>query len=172
MPGLVLNKPGHDARGQHLAVHSGLWLWVPAFAGRRDTRSHPRGACRPSFAWSLTLRAIGGRREDRVAACTRGARANNCAKSAFTTGTGGISPAFPAQWFTAYGALSPVNLADCHRHRRDATHHHQLSAEPLGRQDHTILPSASVPLVNRHVRVHRNPPHVRDDAYAPRVGVE
>ncbi len=31
-----------------------------------------------------------------------------------------ITPAFPAQWFTAYGALSPVNLADCHRRRRNA----------------------------------------------------
>jgi hypothetical protein len=28
---------------------------------------------------------------------------------ALTTGTGGISPAFPAQWFTAYFELSPVN---------------------------------------------------------------
>jgi hypothetical protein len=28
---------------------------------------------------------------------------------ALTTGTGGITPAFPAQWFTAYFALSPVN---------------------------------------------------------------
>jgi len=65
--------------------------------------------------------------------------------------------------------ISPVNLADCHRHRRDAKHHRQLSAEPLGRQDCTISPSASVPLVNRHVRVHRIPPHVRDDAYAPLI---
>jgi len=50
-----------------------------------------------------------------------------------------------------------VNLADCHRHRRDAKHHRQLSAKPLGRQDHTISPSASVPLVNRHICVHRIP---------------
>ncbi len=29
-------------------------------------------------------------------------------------------PAFPAQWFTAYFALSPVNQLGCHRRRRDA----------------------------------------------------
>ena len=37
------------------------------------------------------------------------------------------------------------------------------------RQDHTTSPSASVPLVNRHIGVYRNPLHVRDDAYAPLI---
>jgi hypothetical protein len=36
-------------------------------------------------------------------------------------------------------------------------HCHELDAKALGRQDHTISPSASVPLVNRHIRVHRIP---------------
>jgi hypothetical protein len=31
-----------------------------------------------------------------------------------------ITPAFPAQWFTAYSALSSVNFVDCHRCPRDA----------------------------------------------------
>src|SRR5581483_4838117 len=31
------------------------------------------------------------------------------------------------------------------------------SARPLGRQDHTISPSASLPLVNSHKSVHRLP---------------
>jgi hypothetical protein len=35
------------------------------------------------------------------------------------------------------------------------------------RQDHTTSPSANVPLVSRHIHVHRIPLHVRDDAYAP-----
>jgi len=68
-----------------------------------------------------------------------------------------ITPAFPAQWFYGLYVISPVNLADCHRHRRDAKHHRQLGAEPLGRQDHTISSSASAPLVNRHLHVHRIP---------------
>jgi len=99
-----------------------------------------------------------------VAACTRGPRAKSCAKSAKTTGTGGYTPASPAQGFTAYGALSPVNLADCHRHQRDAKHHRQLGAKPLGRQDHAISPSVSEPIVTRPLHVHRIPLHVRDDA--------
>jgi hypothetical protein len=39
-----------------------------------------------------------------------------------------------------------------------------VSAKPLGRQDHTISPSASLPLVNSHKSVHRLPrPTSRDD---------
>jgi hypothetical protein len=30
----------------------------------------------------------------------------------------GGNPAFPAQWFTAYFALSPVTGLSCHRHLR------------------------------------------------------
>src|SRR3979411_467561 len=77
--------------------------------------------------------------------------------------SGGI-PAFPAQWFTAYSALSPVtglflppSLA-------------LLSASltpASGCQDHTASPSARVTLVSRNVRVHRIPPRVRDDREPP-----
>ena len=86
-----------------------------------NTARHPRGAIRPSLANLFTLFEHRGRRADRVAACTRGARATNCAKSAFTTGTGGISRPSLRSGFTAYGALSSVNLADCHRDQRDAS---------------------------------------------------
>jgi len=41
--------------------------------------------------------------------CTRGPRARKIARGALTSGTGGYTPAFPAQWFTAYFALSSVN---------------------------------------------------------------
>ena len=75
-----------------------------------------------------------------------------------------VTTGLPCAMVYGLYVISPVNLADCHRHRRDAKHHRQLSAEPLGRQDHTISPSAPVPLVNRHVRVHRIPLRVRDDA--------
>ncbi len=36
-----------------------------------------------------------------------------------------------------------------------------------GRQDHTASPSARVTLVSRNFRVHRIPPHVRDDREPP-----
>jgi hypothetical protein len=37
-------------------------------------------------------------------------------------------PAFPAQWFYGLYVVSPVTGLFCHRHRRDAKHHRQLSA--------------------------------------------
>ncbi len=46
-------------------------------------------------------------------------RKKNLRERALTTGTGGISPAFPAQWFTAYSVLSSVNQLVCHRHLRE-----------------------------------------------------
>ena len=80
-----------------------------------------------------------------------------------TTGTP-HQPAFPARWF--YGlyralpgdrALLPPSFAD-----------YSTTLTPAsGRQDHTILPSALAPLVQRRYRVHRIPPHVRDDREAP-----
>src|SRR5262249_26281051 len=45
-----------------------------------------------------------------------------------TTGSTGNTPAFPAQWFTTYFVLSSVTGLFCHRRRRDAEHHRQLSA--------------------------------------------
>ena len=43
-----------------------------------------------------------------------------------TTGSTGITPAFPAQWFTAYIALSPVNGLSCHRRPQEALASHEL----------------------------------------------
>ena len=43
-------------------------------------------------------------------------------------------------------------------------------APARARQDHTTSPSANVPHVNRHIRVHIIPHQVRDDAYVPLIG--
>jgi hypothetical protein len=43
---------------------------------------------------------------------------------------------------------------------------HELDAS-VGRQDHTTSPSVSAALVRRSLRVHRIPPHVRDDRDPP-----
>jgi hypothetical protein len=51
-------------------------------------------------------------------------------------------PAFPARWFTAYSALSPVTGLSCHR--RYAGFASQRNLMPAsGHQDHTTSPSAS-----------------------------
>jgi hypothetical protein len=77
-----------------------------------------------------------------------------------------ISPAFPAQWFTAYSALSPVTGLFCHRHRSEDLPRNLTPAS--GRQDHTISPSACASLVSRCCPRPLHPaPNVRDDRETP-----
>ena len=120
---------------------------------RGDTRSHPRGAFRPSFASSLRPLEWRGRREDRAPAGTRGPLCESCATRSCTAAyrCSQDSPAFPAQWL--YGlcrdlpgercAIAPVALrmADACV-RLDDIHHHKTWRTDPGRQDHTILPYA------------------------------
>jgi hypothetical protein len=54
-------------------------------------------------------------------------------------------------------AFLPLSLRVCARNLASAS----------GGQDHTPSPSALVMLVSHHHRVHRIPPHDRDDAFAP-----
>src|SRR5713226_1149259 len=68
-----------------------------------------------------------------------------------TTGSTGITPAFPAQWFTAYFVLSPVTGLFCHRRLTDirriqpgwAAAPPQDLTPASGCQDHTTSPSAT-----------------------------
>src|SRR6202022_4365372 len=71
--------------------------------------------------------------------------------------------------FTAYIALSPVTgfLATV----VSRNHLPQNLAPASGRQNHTTSPSASATLVSRSLRVHRIPPHVRDDREPPLIRV-
>jgi hypothetical protein len=74
----------------------------------RDTPSRPRDTLRPSFANSFAPKKR-GRREDRVRAAPAVSRANAQSKKRTRAYRfSGSSPAFPAQWFTAYFVLSPV----------------------------------------------------------------
>ena len=77
----------------------------------------------------------------------------------------GNTPAFPAQWL--YGLLRalPGERLFCHR-RRSGMNLHDLTPAPR-RQDHTTSPYASCALVCHAIRVHRIPPHVRDDHDPP-----
>ncbi len=52
--------------------------------------------------------------------CTRGLAQKEFAQAQEPQVQAVITPALPARWFTAYGALSSVNLADCHRPPRCA----------------------------------------------------
>jgi hypothetical protein len=82
----------------------------------------------------------------------------------------GEHPAFPAQWFTAYNALSPVTgfVATVAPEKRLLL----TNLTPAsGRQDHTTSPSASATLVfvtSASTASHRN---VRDDRDPPLMWV-
>jgi len=67
-------------------------------------------------------------------------RAEKKHTSVVATGSPNI-PAFPAQWFTAYPALSSVTGLFCHRRFAGFAPPQNLTPAS-GRQDHTALPSA------------------------------
>ncbi len=54
----------------------------------------------------------------------------------------GGKPAFPAQWFTAYFALSPVTGLFCHRRRRNHFHQLDTSVGVSGPHDFAVRLSA------------------------------
>ena len=140
-----------------------LWLWVPAFAGTTrgrwlppiqvsnslccDTASRSRRAFYASFAGIFPSSVFRGRRECRAPDAPDSRVCNGSVQSAHALVRSHRNhPAFPAQWFTAYIALSPVSRAF-------------LPPSPLrslllknltpasGCQDHTSSPSACSALV-------------------------
>ena len=122
---------------------------------------------RPSFASIAALDNNKRAQGKPGARCTRGLVCKHAQKKRTRAYrfSGGI-PAFPAQWFTAYSALSPVIGLSCHRHPREVLLPANLTPAS-GCQDQTASPSARVALVSRNFRVHRIPPHVRDDREPP-----
>ena len=110
-----------------------------------------------------------GRREDRVRAAPAVSRAR-CTRQKRTRAYrfSGSIPAFPAQWL--YGLLRalPGERLSCHRRPLRSLLLTNLTPAS-GRQDHTTSPYAQATLVSRCSRVHRIPPHVRDDRDPPLI---
>ena len=94
----------------------------------------------PELCITITHRKYRGRREGRVTAAPGALAPEKLREGRVTTGTGGDTPAFPAQWFTAYFALSSVNQ------RLPPSFSRIILRENLApawaRQDHTTSPSA------------------------------
>jgi len=72
----------------------------------------PATRSRPSCA-SLSALGIERAQGRPSARCTRSPRAEKVSACALTTGTVGITPAFPARWFYALYALSPGTGLSC-----------------------------------------------------------
>jgi hypothetical protein len=93
------------------------------------------------------------------AGCTHGPRAIK-KHAAVTTGSAGTSGIPCAVVLTVSFVLSPVTRLCCHRHRRDAKHHRQLSASLGAPGPHDFSVRVSVVRLRairalRHYRVHR-----------------
>ena len=107
---LLTMRVWHCAAYDDLILRSALCARLEGWAAdTADMTSYPRGAFRPSFALRFTLFEIRGRGEDRVTAAPGALAPEKLREGRVTTGTADITPAFPAQWFTAYSVLSPVN---------------------------------------------------------------
>jgi hypothetical protein len=123
-----------------------LEYWMPrlkrGMTAERNASASSRRA-RPSHAGNDTLVEQPRAQGRPGARCTHGPRAKECLRvRALTTGTGGITPAFPAQWFTAYFALSPVNQLVATVIVDKAHASFDDLAPAWARQDHTTWPSA------------------------------
>jgi hypothetical protein len=135
------------------------------FSNSRDaTPPRSRGATRPSCAAISALekqRAQGkpGARRTHSLACEVKKHT-----SVVTTGPPD-TPAFPAQWFTAYIALSPVTGLSCHRRLAKTSTKLDASVGASGPHDFAVRELA--PSSKAQTRVHRIPPQRRDDAQRP-----
>ncbi len=111
---------------------------------------------------------------------TRGPVCKNCARSAHGSNhrQGGITPAFPAQWF--YGLLRAlpgepdfvVTVALRRQRftaRSDSARHPQTLAPALGRRDHTTSPSAAHRSPCAHRSLTKNSPAIEKRARCCRV---
>src|SRR3981081_680494 len=103
-----------------------------------DERPPSRGAMRPRFAGNfLTLQSEGAGNtgctlhpRSRVQQCTK--------KRTRAYRFSGGNPAFPAQWVTAYSALSPVNGLSCHRRHADRSTRLDASIGASGPHDFAV----------------------------------
>jgi hypothetical protein len=116
---------------------------------------HPAALMRPSFARKLSLENR-GRREGRVLNAPAASRAKVKKHTSKPPQVRRNNPTFPAQWFTAYSALScPCFLAAvaCASYRR-------LDPSVAGSGPHAFAIREHSAVVFGAARVHRIPPRV------------
>src|SRR6202790_3901590 len=120
-----------------------LTLGVPA-QGRDDEKHTPAISrrMRPRFASSFTLLEVEGAGKAGCALHPRSRVQNAYKKRTRAYRFSGGNPAFPARWFTAYFALSPVTGLFCHRRRRNHFHQLDTSVGVSGPHDFAVRLSA------------------------------
>ena len=141
-----------------------------ASAPRNDEERPQLRVLATRFARVLNMRrprSSRGRRECRMQAAPM-TRLQQKKQAAVTTGKAGQS-GIPCATVLTAASCSPwsAGLDSLHRARISPT---RKQTPASGDRDHTTSPSAQGAARRRHSRVHRIPPHVRDDAYAPLIG--
>jgi hypothetical protein len=140
-------------------------------AASPHTPPRSRDSIRPSFANSFTLKKRKRAQRDPQeraqgrpgARCTRGlACKGSKQKRTRAYRFSGSSPAFPARWCYSLFRALPGETRACLSPSppRSVSFLKNLTHLPLGRQDHTTLPSASRAVRQKRIRVHRVPPCV------------
>jgi hypothetical protein len=176
-----------------LLTHNALWLWAPAFAGATEFAARPsrasyieqtcqtanayspntvsrsRGIICPSFALELPALLFRGRGEDRVLAAPAVPRANAHKKMRHTSiQVQREHPGLPCAMALRLTSCSSRRTAFLPPSPRGKLPH-DLTPAPR-RPNHTTSPYAQGAYVSRASRVHRIPPHVRDDRERPSMG--
>jgi hypothetical protein len=129
--------------------------------------SHSRDAWRPKFCISLALLKRRGRGEDRVRAAPAVSQAIVQQRMLhMSIQVQRRTPGLPCAMALRLIRVRPGDRLSCHHHRQRLSPRHNLTPAP-GRQAHTISPYACAALVSRSLRVHRIPPHGRDDRDRP-----
>src|SRR3982751_421668 len=109
-----------------------------------------------------------GRREDRVRAAPAVSCARCTSKNAHEhTGSAETLRPSPRNGFTAYSALSSVTGLFCHRRPREALASQELDTSVGVSGPHDFAVRARLRSSFASIRVHRIPPHVRDDREPP-----
>jgi hypothetical protein len=127
--------------------------------------SRSRGLMRPSFAINFPFRPESEGAGKAGCAPHPRSRVHKCTKKRTRAyRSSGGNPTFPARWFTAYFALSPVIWLSCHRHQRiDSAN----LTPTLRRQDHTTSPYAANSPVSRAATSIASRTDVRDVRETP-----
>jgi hypothetical protein len=100
------------------------------------------------------------------AQCARGLACEMKKHTSVVTTVTPETPGIPrAMVLTVSFALSPVIGLSCHRHQWIGLHQLDAGVEASGPHDFAVRETSA--LVSRAIRVHRIPPHVRDDRETP-----
>jgi hypothetical protein len=129
--------------------------------------SAPRRFRRPGNAWILSLQRTEGAGKAGRPMRPQPRMQKWKAYEQVTTGSPDRSGLPCAMVLTVSFVISPVTGLSCHRRQRDARHRRQFDASVGASGPHDFAVREVSAFVSRATRVHRIPPHVRDDRDTP-----